>query len=146
MTRDGEERDIPTIVDMAREFWKQTMYDEDYDGEHVAAMARYAMGQGLLAVLEIEGKVEGFTAGIAGPILGNPNVLQGTEIAWWVNPESRRGRHSLDLLHHIENQARAQGVKYWNMISMESCAPHVAERIYVSQGYTHSETSYTRVL
>lgn len=146
MTRDGVEADIPVIVEMAREFWRHTMYDEDFNAEHVAGMARYAMGQGLLAVLEIDGVVEGFTAGISGPILGNPDVLQGTEIAWWVNPAARRGRHSLDLLHHIENQARAQGVKYWNMISMQSCAPEVANRIYESQGYTHSETSFTRIL
>lgn len=146
MTRDGEERDIAAVVDMAREFWRHTMYEEDFNGEHVGAMARYAMGQGLLAVLEVDGKVEGFTAGIAGPILGNPDVLQGTEIAWWINPDARRGRHGLDLLHHIEGQARSIGVKYWNMISMESCAPQVAERIYISQGYERSETSFTRVL
>jgi N-acetylglutamate synthase-like GNAT family acetyltransferase len=146
MTRDGTEADIPAIVDMAREFWKHTMYDEEFDAEHVAGMTHYALSQGLLAVLEVDGVVAGFTAGICGPILGNSKVLQGTEIAWWINPDARKGRQSVELLHHIEAQAKAIGVKYWNMISMESSAPHVAERIYLRHGYTHSETSYTRIL
>lgn len=146
MTRDGTEADIPTIVEMARQFWKHTMYDEAFDAEHVTGMTRYALDQGLLAVLDVDGRVEGFTAGVYGPILGNAKVLQGTELAWWINPEHRKGHHSVDLMRHIERQAKAIGVKYWNMISMQSSAPHVAERIYLRNGYTHSETSFTRIL
>lgn len=146
MTRDGTEADIPAVIEMAREFWQHTMYTEDFDAEQVEFMTRLALSQGLLAVLEVEGKVEGFTAGISGPLLANGATLVATEIAWWVNPAARRGRHSLDLLNHIEAQAKAAGVKYWTMVTMQSCAPEVASRIYLSRGYKHSETSYTRIL
>jgi hypothetical protein len=146
MTRDGTAADIPAIVDMAREFWKHTMYTEEFDGEHVAFMTGLALDHGLLAVLEIDGRLEGFTAGISGPLLGNASTKTATEIAWWVNPDARKGRHSLDLLRHIERQAKAVGVKYWTMVSMQSSAPDVAERIYLRHGYKHSETSFTRIL
>lgn len=146
MVRDGTAEDLPAVVEMAREFWKHTMYDEPYDQDHVHMMASMALDHGLLAILEVDGKVEGFTAGVRGPLLGCASVQTGTEIAWWVNPESRKGRNGLALMKHIEDQAKAQGVKYWTMIVMESCQPEVGEAIYRRMGYQKSETSFTRIL
>jgi hypothetical protein len=131
---------------MSAEFWKQTRYDEPFDPVHVRNMAAMALDHGMLAILEVDGEVVGFTAGVKGPLLGNASVLSGTEIAWWVNPEARQGRNGIALMKHIESQARAQGVKYWNMIVMESCMPEVGAAIYERMGYEKSETSYTRVL
>jgi hypothetical protein len=146
MVRDGTIEDIPMVVLMAREFWKMTRYDDEFDQSHVFGMAVMALEHGLLAILEIDGVVEGFTAGVKGPLLGNASVLSGTEIAWWVNPGARKGRNGLELMNHIEGMAKAQGVKYWNMIVMESCMPEVGSAIYLRQGYQKSETSFTRVL
>ncbi len=146
MTRDGTENDLVAVVEMSREFWGHTMYEEPFDPEHVRFMANLALEQGLLAMLEVDGQVQGFTAGVRGPLLGNAAVQTGTEIAWWVNPEARRGRHGIDLVKHIERMAKAAGVKYWNMIVMESCSPEVGATIYERLGYAKSETSYTRIL
>jgi GNAT superfamily N-acetyltransferase len=146
MVRDGTPEDLPQVVLMAAEFWKETRYDDPFDPEHVRNMAAMALDHGLLAILEIDGRVEGFTAGVKGPLLGNASVLSGTEIAWWVNPSARRGRNGIALMQHIEGMARAQGVKYWNMVVMESCMPEVGATIYERLGYEKSETSYTRVL
>lgn len=146
MVRDGNTNDLPAVVEMAREFWKHTRYDEDFDPDYVEFMAATALDHGLLAVLEISGIAEGFVAGLKCPLLGNASVLGGTEIAWWVNPAARKGHNGIALMKHIEAMAKAQGVKYWNMIVMESCQPEVGAAIYESLGYEKSETSYTRVL
>lgn len=146
MVRDGRIEDLPMVVLMAREFWGMTLYEDDFDPDHVFVMANMALDQGLLAILEIDGEIEGFTAGIKGPLLGNASVLTGTEIAWWVNPRARKGRNGLELMKHIEGMAKSQGVKYWNMIVMESCMPEVGSAIYLRQGYKKSETSFTRIL
>lgn len=146
MVRDGTVEDLAQVVLMAREFWKMTQYDEPFDSDHVFDVTISALNQGLLAILEVDGRIEGFTAGVKGPLLGNASVLSGTEIAWWVNPEARKGRNGLRLKTHIEAMAKAQGVKYWNMIAMESCSPEVAAKIYLSSGYQKSETSFTRIL
>lgn len=146
MVRDGNSNDLDAVVMMAEEFWSHTRYDVPFDPAHVRVMASMALDHGLLAILELDGRIEGFTAGVKGPLLGNASVLGGTEIAWWVNPSARKGRNGIELMKHIENMARAQGVKYWNMIVMESCQPEVGAAIYERLGYEKSETSYTRVL
>ncbi len=146
MVRDGNIEDLPAVVEMAREFWKHTRYDETFDADYVEFMAATAIDHGLLAILEVDGAIEGFVAGLKMPLLGNASVLGGTEIAWWVNPSARKGRNGIALMQHIEKMAKAQGVKYWNMIVMESCQPEVGAAIYESLGYKKSETSYTRIL
>jgi GNAT superfamily N-acetyltransferase len=146
MVRDGCSNDLPAVVQMAREFWRHTRYDEEFDADYVEFMSSMALEHGLLAILEIDGVIEGFTAGLKAPLLACANVLNGTEIAWWVNPAARKGRNGIALMQHIEKMAKAQGVKYWNMIVMESCQPEVGAAIYKRLGYEKSETSYTRIL
>lgn len=146
MVRDGNKDDLPAVVEMAREFWQHTMYAEPFDADYVEFMASMAIDHGLLAILELDDVIEGFTAGLKSPLLACADVLSGTEIAWWVNPSARKGRNGIALMQHIERMARAQGVKYWNMIVMESCQPEIAAAIYERLGYKKSETSYTRVL
>lgn len=146
MVRDGVAEDLPAVVEMAREFWKHTRYDEAFDEDYVEFMSSMALEHGLLAILEVDGSVEGFVAGLKAPLLACASVLNGTEIACWVNPGARKGRNGIALIKHIENMARAQGVKYWNMIVMESCEPEHGARIYRGLGYEKSETSFTRIL
>lgn len=146
MVRDGNKDDLPAVVEMAREFWQHTMYAEPFDADYVELMASMAIDHGLLAILELDGVIEGFTAGLKAPLLACADVLSGTEIAWWVNPSARKGRNGIALMQHIEQMAKAQGVKYWNMIVMESCQPEVGAAIYERLGYKKSETSYTRIL
>jgi GNAT superfamily N-acetyltransferase len=146
MVRNGKTGDLDAVVQMAEEFWRHTRYDVPFDPIHVRGMAALALDHGLLAILELDGHIEGFTAGVKGPLLGNASVLSGSEIAWWVNPDARKGRNGIALMQHIEQMAREQGVKYWNMIVMESCMPEVGAAIYERLGYEKSETSYTRVL
>lgn len=146
MVRDGNKDDLPAVVEMAREFWKHTRYDDPFDADYVEYMTALALEQGLLAVLEINGVLEGFVAGLKAPLLACHAILSGTEIALWVNEGGRKGRNGISLIKHIEVMAKAQGIKYWNMIVMESCQPEVGAAIYKRLGYEKSETSYTRVL
>lgn len=146
MVRDGNTEDLPAVVEMAREFWKHTRYDEAFDADYVEYMTGLALDHGLLAVLEVDGVVEGFIAGLKSPLLACHAVLGGTEIAYWINPAARKGRSGIALIKHIEGMAKAQGVKYWNMIAMESSMPEMVARIYGALGYEKSETSFTRIL
>lgn len=146
MVRDGNKNDLPAVVEMSKEFWRHTMYQEEFEPEYVEHMASLAIEHGLLAILEVGGVIEGFTAGLKTPLLGSSTILGGCEIAWWVNPAARKGRNGIALMQHIEKMARAQGVKYWNMIVMESCQPEVGAAIYERLGYKKSETTYTRIL
>lgn len=146
MVRDGKPYDLDTVTDMSRQFWKLTAYTEPFDAAHARAMAEAALEHGLLAVLEVEGQVRGFCAALKFPLLANAATLQATEIAWWVDPDARQGRNGIALMKHMEDLCRDQGVKYLNMVVMESCNPEVGAAIYEARGYSKLETTYMRVL
>lgn len=148
MIRQATEDDIPAILIMCSNFWKHTAYEEAFDSDEAEDMVYLAMDHGLLAVVDDVGEhgLVGFVAGIKGPLMAAKNVLTGTELAWWIEPGHRKGRKGIELMLYIEKLAKMQGIKYWNMISMESSAPETANRIYERLGYTKTETSYTKVI
>lgn len=146
MIREGNEADLDSVVRMSEEFWKHTIYDEPFCAETARHMAAACLDQGLLSILEIGGQVVGFACGVKGPLLANGDVMTGTEVAWWVDPEHRKGNNGVGLLQHIEKLAKLAGIKYWNMAYMQSSMPAVIESIYERMGYTRTEVIYTRVL
>ena len=146
MVRAGQESDFDKLVAMSETFWANTMYDEDFCPDTCHRMLSLCLVQGLLSVVEIDGEPVGFACGIKGALLGNSQVSSGTELAWWVEPEHRGGRNGIALLKHLEGLARDAGIKYWNMIFMDSSMPEAVEGIYKKMGYRKSETVYTRVL
>ncbi len=145
MIRVATIEDFDVILDMCERFWQETMFKEKFDRDHTKNMVALAYDHGLLAVVDLDGVV-GFVAGIYSDLLGSKDAKMGTELAWWINPENRKGRHGIDLMLFIEALAKMKGIKYWNMIAMESSAPDIASRIYRRLGYAKSETSFTKVL
>lgn len=145
MIRDCQEEDIPKVIDMCREFWTHTTYDEDFQEDAVICMLVKSMDDGLCLVLDIDG-VQGFICGVKGPLLANFDAVVGTELAWWVNEDFRSSGGGLKLLRAIEKKARTEGVKYWNMAYMSSSMPESIKRIYESMGYELNECLYQKVL
>lgn len=145
MIRQAIDCDIPDILRMAADFWKHTDYSEPFDHAHVANAVQNCMSQGLVAVIDENGLV-GFCAATMFPLLGSIGAMMATELAWWIDPNHRKGRKGLELMRFMESLARERGVKYFNMIAMESSSPETAEKIYLRTGYRKAETTYTKVL
>jgi GNAT superfamily N-acetyltransferase len=146
MIRLAEISDFDQILDLAQDFWLHTQFSEPFERAHTLDMVSMSYDHGLLAVLEVDGKVEGFAAGISSPLLGSTYAKAGTELAWWVNPHHRSGGRGVKLLRFMEGLAKDQGIKYWNMASMQTSMPEKINAMYVKMGYTHSETVYTKVI
>ena len=144
MIRVATKEDFASILDLSSEFWQYTLFDEEFDREHTLVMVEMAFEHDLLAAVDIEGEVVGFCAGVKAPLMGSPEALMGTELAWWVSPDYRKGGSGVKLLIFMEELAKEQGIKYWNQVSMES-SMSVGE-LYERMGYTKSETVYTKVI
>lgn len=145
MIRLAREDDFDQVLDLCAAFWLETCYDEKFDRDHTLNLVKMAYDHGLLAVLDLDGVV-GFTAAVKSPLMGSPDAFMGTELAWWINPEHRKGRNGLKLMKFIEDLAFNAGVKYWNMVSMQSSSPETANKIYEKMGYTLNEMVYTKVM
>lgn len=147
MVRSGSSEDLESIASMAREFWQHTIYkDEEFCPDTVKAMAQMCIDQGLMSVLDANGSVKGFACGLKGALLANCSVASGSEVAWWVDPDHRNGKNGIGLLINLEKQAKEAGIKYWNMIFMDSSMPDTIEGIYQKMGYNRSESAYSKVL
>ena len=146
MIRIGNEDDLSDIVRMSREFWKSSCYDEVFCPDTARDFAIMSMAQGLLVVCEIESKVVGFACGLKSPLIGNKRIAYGAELAWWVDEEHRFGRNGIALLTHLEECARQQQIKYWNMMFMESSMPEKVKGIYGKMGYEKTEEVHCKRL
>jgi len=146
MIRRAEQKDIERCVELGHHFYKQTAYGQvPYCYESASITMNLSLDQGLFAVLEVDGIVEGFILGLMSPMIFNRNVNVGAELAWWVQPEYRKGRYGIDLLKFMEQLAQDEGVNIWSMMSLEAVEPEKIETIYKRMGYTKSENTFMRI-
>lgn len=145
MIRLATEEDFESILDMSAKFWLQTYFDEDFERDHTLEMVNLCFQHGLLAVCEINGENVGFCAAVKSFILGSSKALSAIETGWWLDPEHRKGKNGIALLRFMEGLVKEQKIKYWTMVSMESSMPEIIGKMYESEGYVRSETSYTKV-
>lgn len=133
---------------MSREFWSQSPHgDIEHDDEHVANVAMGCIQNGMLAVLaDDSSRAVGFCCGVVMPTLANPTVRQGTELAWWIDPEYRGKGNGRALLEFMEIVAREAECSVWTMVAMTDPDPAPAEALYQRHGYTLVEKSYSKRL
>lgn len=146
MIRDAVEQDLDELLELAEEFWKHTIYDEELEHDRVLQMFQVSFDHNLFLVLELEGKVRGFMTAIKAPLLASTKATMAVETAFYIDPDYRGNKIGVDLILQMEQKVKQQGIKYWNMVSMESSSPEVANKLYLKLGYTKSETSFTKVI
>jgi GNAT superfamily N-acetyltransferase len=144
--RKGYPEDFDQILLLCERFWQETEFDDPFEPQQSFFMLNMAYNHGILAVVEIEDKIVGFSAGIKSPLLGNGQVFSGVELAWWINPEHRAGTLGSKLFDFMEDLAKKAGVKYWCMVSLQSSMPEKVNKFYERKGYHLSEQTYMRCL
>lgn len=142
MIREAQKGDIPAIVGMGCEFWQFSPYQVPADPASIEAFAEHCLSESLLFVLEIDGRAEGFIAGVIGPVMGNMDYNVCTESAWWVNPEHRKGLRGIRLKNALKERAREKGADFVAMAYMETSMPAVISKIYEMQGMEKAESLY----
>lgn len=146
MIRRGTPDDFDSVIPLCERFWQETEFDEPFEPEQSLFTLNLAFDCGIFAVVEQQGDIVGFAAGIKSPLLGNGSVFSGIEVAWWINPEDRKGIVGCRLFDFMESLARASGVKYWCMVSLHALNPEKVNRFYERKGYHPTETTYMRCL
>lgn len=147
MIREASYQDIPSIVDMSRKFYATTSYSAwaDFSAETVAALTRTLIDTGVMLVAEEDGENVGMVGLFIGPFMFNSDHVAAYEVVWWVNPSAQGAGVGKALLEAIEPACRAKGASTVQMVALASSPPQ-ASAMYERAGYTHSESSYTKVL
>jgi GNAT superfamily N-acetyltransferase len=160
--RNAEFADIPRIEEMCQRFLAETPYGTIV-GECATpvlnGLIMQTMQRGIILLAEVdfnipdpqgaptdryEGKqVVGFIAIFA---LMHPfaQVPYGDELAWWVEPEHRKGRVGYYLLRSAEDWARQAGLKMLKIVAPAANSP--VGRFLAGRGFTEVETTYHKRL
>jgi hypothetical protein len=110
--RDASPFDIPALLDMLRRYRSLTplpFLAEANDADYITRLLTELMaGKGLVLIADNEGAVGMLIASIS-PSIWSPKHLLMTEMAYWVEPESRGGTAGYRLL--AEYQKRGEAMK-----------------------------------
>lgn len=144
--RNANLEDVPRIIELAKQFHAVSGYEcLELDDDTMQRLAFTSIEQSLCPVAEVNGEIVGFLLGLQFPALMNANVMVGTEIAWWVEPEHRNKPIGVRLLKYVEQQAKSKGLKYWSMMCLEQLNADGLESIYERMGYKKAERTYMRI-
>jgi len=141
-TRDDGTR----VIEMALRFLEETPYGVTLSGatpSSLAAVFEAVLELGVIFVAEsCCGRLDGFLAiaALRHPLTGR---LYADEIAWWVEPEARRGTVGARLLAEAEAWARARQL---GLVKMAAPAGSHVGRFYERMGYQAVETAYQKTL
>jgi GNAT superfamily N-acetyltransferase len=145
MIRNATHADIPRIVEMAQRFYPESPYPAiaDMTRESVAGLAILTMESGVMLVAEQDGQLAGMVCLHIDPFLFNPAVSIAHEIVFWVEPEHSGGMLAVRLLKAAESAVKARGAT-WSRMAVLASSPPQAVGLYERNGYTRSESYYTK--
>jgi|SwirhisoilCB1_FD_contig_61_1230484_length_13407_multi_3_in_0_out_0_8 hypothetical protein len=134
--------DIPEITNMAMDFLEVSGYADLGNEKTITKLITDVVTSSQTEKIILLKPDIGFIAGIATPFLFG-DCLLATEIAWWVNPDSRGSGEGLKLLGAFEYWAKH--VAECKLISMSSLDKEI-EKYYKKNGYKLYERAYMKVL
>lgn len=140
--------DFPRIAEMGEAFWNLTPHSRviPYSPDAVIHYCGMMSDDGLLYVVEVDGKVVGSAGALFMPALGNLNYKVGAELFWWIEPEHRNATAGTALLNALEDGARTVGATLFSMMAFENLSPEKVGAIYERHGYVRSERTYSKEL
>lgn len=134
--------DLPEIADMSMEFMASTGYTEFSDRDTIEKLIyNLITGEQNEKIILFKSGV-GFLAGCATLFPFGQHLLA-TEIAWWVNPNSRGKKTGAEFLEAFEYWAKEKAG--CTMINM-ACLDDKLMKFYETKGYKLYERAYMKVL
>lgn len=142
--RDATEEDIPRIVEMGRTFVEVSGQEDigTYDDEMAAVTVRSCMADGVVLVIEVDGKVVGMAAALVYRVYYSRDDFTAQELFWWVEPEYRGIGDELRKM--LERRAKEKGARTLFMIALEKMK--WVGKLYERAGYRPFEHTYVKEL
>lgn len=142
--REATPADRPRLVEMSQHFLDSTPYGKLLRPAPgcIEQIVDLVFEHGQSWVAEVNGAIVGMLGVLVlpHPVTGEDYV---DEVAWWVEPEHRRGTVGPRLLTHMERWAVLQGL---HMVKMVAPAGTDVGAFYERDGYLALETAYVKVI
>lgn len=146
--RKATKADLPHIVEMSAQFYETTSYRRfaEFCRESVEGLTMMLIDTGVMLVAEdSRGDIVGMAGLVVAPFMFNNAHKAAYEVVWWVNPDARSEGAGIALLRAIEPACKDAGCVAVQMVHLHNSPPQAAV-LYGRLGYSHSESSYTKVI
>jgi L-amino acid N-acyltransferase YncA len=140
--------DFDTMVDIGHKFFEFNAYRHYTTLDEVSLLDTFThlYLDGVLLVVEHEGKVVGMAGAFIAPLYWNHAYLQGLEAFWWIDSEHRGSGAGSELRKALQTAAKQKGAHFWNMIALKESMHDQVCAQYERSGMTPVETVYMKVL
>ncbi len=141
--------DIPYILALAEVFFNSSLIAKAgavFDWNGTEDLFEDLEEQELIVVAEIDDKIVGFILLDLSPTIGSFDIIQGNELAFYVEPGYRGEGIGRELILGAEEVLRQHGAQVYSMSSMMTSDPQVAHKLYQDLGFIHTESTYSKVL
>jgi len=147
--RDAVAEDVVDLVVLGKQFVKESnnqkllgwSMKKVYDSLH-NAIERDDLG---VFVLCCGGETVGMLVCFIAPCFFS-DALQAGELVWYVDPEHRGSRKSIEMLIVFEDWAKERGAVCCNMMNLEVLSPEKTAKFYTRRGYTLTENTFIKEL
>lgn len=150
MIRSALKRDVPGLLRMGREFFKESglssfMAWDDFSFEITATRLIEGKIPGVILVADDDDKLVGMAACLLFPMYFNLSVPAAQELFWWVDPRHRFGVGGW-LIEELEDQAKEAGASVLLLGAVSGLRDAAISRVYARRGYKPLEHSYIKEL
>lgn len=141
--------DIPQILELGETFFNSTLIAKagaPFDKDGTKELFEDLEEQELIVVAEIDGKIIGFILLDLNPTIGSFEIIQGSELAFYVEPGHREKGVGRELILGAEEVLRQHGAQVYSMSSMVTSNPKIVDKLYQDLNFIHTESTYSKVL
>ena len=146
MIRDATQDDDHAIFEMARQFVAFAPYSDIFTttDEELRVTIKHFIETTKTFVAEVDGKVVGMLCAVLTPVWYAPSHKAAVELAWWVDPEHRKGMSGIRLVQAFEKWAEDQGASMVSMSNLEVGDNGLVANMLNRFEYRMSEQTHTK--
>lgn len=142
-------KDWPMVARMAEEFYEFSPYASVIPFHKDSAKELFhdlVEGTGAIVLATLDEKAVGMIGFLCAPFPINKNIIMGTEMFWWVDPEHRGSIVAKELVVTAEEVAKIMyGASHFTMSKLSN-SPKRLGAFYKILGYEEQDVSYMKRL
>ena len=142
-----EEKDIPRFIELCGNFHKASPYNRrQFSIEKVETLAKSITASDkstfiIITIADDEGVIQGFLIGLTSEVPFSEEKVA-LELAWWVEPEARGTRQSVEMVYAFKAWAKKIGCQIAQISMIEDTGTDKIDKLYNRAGFRRAEVNY----
>jgi hypothetical protein len=144
MIRQATKADIPALVKIGQRFAEYYPCKAKYNEAGVADSFAVIIDTGVILVAVKDGVITGGVAGVLCPLWYSPETIIAQELAWWMEPEHRRGVDGIKILKAFEGWAKEKNATLISISDLQIDGQYPIGILVERLGYKLTERTHIK--